>query len=154
MTLYFSEDIKEFLENLYKFSVKYLIVGGEAVIFYGYPRLTGDVDIFYECEISNIENLYKALNAFWDNSIPGIKSCGELLEPGLIVQFGVPPNRIDLINKISGISFQEAWKDKITVKVHDKDLQFDIYYIGKKELIKNKTASARPKDLEDLKFLN
>ena len=94
---YFSNDIREFLFLLTKYSVKYVILGGEAVIYYRYARLTGDVDIFFGNTEKNVEKLFMALKEFWNNSIPGIKDKEELKEQGVIIQFGVPPNRIDLL---------------------------------------------------------
>lgn len=81
----FSPDIREFLSLLYKYNVEYLIIGGQAVIFYGHIRLTGDVDIFYNQDESNAKRLYKALNEFWDNNIPGIRNFNELMEDNLIL---------------------------------------------------------------------
>src|SRR5690625_2682985 len=81
---YFSEDIEEFLQLLHKHAVRYMIVGGEAVIYYGHPRLTGDVDIFYGLSIENINRLYNALLEFWNGDIPGIKEWQELQTPSYI----------------------------------------------------------------------
>jgi predicted nucleotidyltransferase len=150
---YFSKDVQDFLKLLADHDVKYLIVGGEAVIYYGHARLTGDVDFFYRSTKKNAAKLYRALDEFWGGDIPGISALEELMEPGLILQFGVPPNRIDLINRISGISFQEAWKGKKTISIEIGGAKFPIFLIGLKELIKNKEAIRRPKDLEDLKYL-
>ncbi len=150
---YFSHDIQEFLFLLSNYEVKYLIVGGEAVIYYGHPRLTGDIDIFYKLSSNNAKRLFEALKEFWDGEIPGIQSRMELLEPGVIIQFGVPPNRIDLINRIENVQFDIAWQEKVTetFTLHDKSIS--IYYIGIKQLIQNKASLKRPKDLEDLKYL-
>lgn len=71
---HFSPDIQEFIGLLSINKVKYVIVGGEAVIYYGYARLTGDVDFFYEASLENTERLYIALDSFWGSAIPGIKS--------------------------------------------------------------------------------
>jgi hypothetical protein len=71
----------------------------------------------------------------------------------MIIQFGYPPNRIDLLNTISGVTFDEAWKDKISEKLLIQGQRVDIRYIGLAALIKNKAAVGRPKDLEDLKYL-
>ena len=109
---HFSTDIAEFIESLYRFNVRYLLVGGEAVIFYGHARLTGDVDFFFE---NTEENAY-ALLEFWKGSIPEIESASELREPGLILQFGVPPDRIDLMNRISGVNFLDAWANRVEQK--------------------------------------
>ena len=150
---YFSKDVQDFLRLLAAHEVKYLIVGGEAVIYYGFARLTGDVDFFYESTRKNTVKLYRSLEEFWEGNIPGIRAPEELIEPGLILQFGVPPNRIDLINRISGVSFQEAWKGKKDITMEIGGKKFPIYLIGLKALIKNKEAIGRPKDLEDLTYL-
>jgi hypothetical protein len=68
---YFSKDVQEFLKLLASRQVKYLIVGGEAVIYHGYARLTGDVDFFFEPSKQNARKLYKALKEFWAGEIPG-----------------------------------------------------------------------------------
>jgi hypothetical protein len=93
------------------------------------------------------------LKEFWAGDIPGIKAVDELMEEGLILQFGVPPNRIDLINQISGVTFREAWENKSRDSIESGEKEIPIYLIGLKQLIKNKEAIARPKDMEDLKYL-
>ena len=150
---HFSEDIQEFLFLLNKHQVRYLIVGGEAVIYYGYVRLTGDIDFYFDLLPDNTKGLYNALNEFWEGEIPGIKSQEELLEPGVIIQFGVPPNRIDLINKIEGVIFNDAWKDKAIETIIFNKQVISVYFIGIKQLIRNKASLNRPKDLDDLKYL-
>src|SRR5690625_1956329 len=110
---YFSEDIDEFLQLLHKHAVRYMIVGGEAVIYYGDPRLTCDVDIFYGLSIENINRRYNALLEFWNGDIPGIKEWQELQTPSYIIQFGISPNRMDLMNTIDGVDFDEAWKERV-----------------------------------------
>ncbi len=91
---YFSSDTLEFLRLLSKYEVRYIIVGGEAVIYYGYPRLTGDVDFFYSPDDQNSDLLFKALLDFWDDDIPGLRDSEELQSPGYVIQFGVPPNEL------------------------------------------------------------
>ena len=150
---HFSKDIQEFLFLLKKHNVQYLIVGGEAVIYYGLARLTGDVDFYYRNEIDKIVKLYNVLQEFWMGNIPGLKSIDELKEPGFVIQFGVPPNRIDLINKIDNVEFEKAWENKKIEKIKAKKESIPIFYIGLKELIKNKQALNRFKDQEDLKYL-
>lgn len=150
---HFSSDIQEFLRLLTIHEVRYVIVGGEAVIYYGYARLTGDVDIFYEISSENVKNLYDALETFWEGKIPGLKSAEELSAPGIILQFGIPPNRIDLINFIDAVSFEEAWESRIEEEIKIKGKKYSVYYIGLKQLIKNKKAIKRYKDLDDLKYL-
>jgi len=150
---YFSKDVQEFLKLLADYKVKYLIVGGEAVIYHGYARLTGDVDFFFESSRQNARKLYVALKEFWAGEIPGIRAFEELMEIGLILQFGVPPNRIDLINQITGVTFPGAWENKTIDSIESAGEEIPIYFIGLEELIKNKKAIGRPKDMEDLKYL-
>jgi predicted nucleotidyltransferase len=149
----FSSDITEFLSLLSAHGVRYLIVGGEAVIYYGYARLTGDVDIFYEASAENAAALFAALLEFWNGEVPGVGAARELLEPGLILQFGVPPNRIDLLNRIDGVSFPECWGPRKEVDLSLRGRRFPVNYIGRQQLIKNKEAARRDKDLDDLRFL-
>ena len=114
---YFSDDILDFLVLLDKYSVKYLIVGGQASIYYGHVRLTGDIDIFYENKNDNIEKLFKVLHEFWAGNIPLLNKPEELKQSGMVFQFGVPPNRLDLINNIGNVDFEEAWDTRETVLI-------------------------------------
>jgi len=150
---HFSADAQEFLELLDRYQVKYLIVGGEAVIYYGHVRLTGDLDIFYENSPDNAERLFRALKEFWDGDIPGVDSPEELRQQGTILQFGRPPNRIDLMTEIEGIRFGEAWATRKTVIMAAEGKTVPIHYIDLDHLIRNKENVKRPKDLEDLEYL-
>jgi hypothetical protein len=150
----FSPDILEFLRLLEKNEVRYVIVGGEAVIFYGYPRFTGDIDFFFGRDTQNIERLFQCLLEFWNGNIPVVKEADELKEEGLVLQFGRPPHRLDLLNKIDGIEFEEAWSGRQKVSISGMDAPIRAFYMGKSELIKNKAASSRPKDLDDIEHLS
>lgn len=150
---HFPPDAQEMLSALAKHKVRYLIVGAEAVIYHGFARLTGDIDIFYDSTEVNAARLLEALKDFWKGRVPGIKTASDLCQAGMIVQFGHPPNRIDLINEISGVGFAEAWERRSN-QVHIlKGKRLRVPYIGLLDLIKNKKACGRPKDLEDLKYL-
>jgi len=151
---YFSKDTLELLNILEAYRVRYVIVGGEAVIFYGYSRVTGDIDLFYDNSESNTRNLYDAMLNFWGGDIPGINSPDEFMEPGVIIQFGQPPNRIDFLNTVDGISFSEAWESRCIHRIKSNDTEITVYYIGLEPLIKNKKASGRYKDMDDLRFLS
>lgn len=130
-----------------------MIVGGEAVIYYGYARLTGDVDFFYARSEDNAKRLFSALKKFWKGEIPGVRTYEEFKRKGSIIQFGRPPNRIDLINDISALSFQDAWINRTIEEVIIGEKRYPVYYIGLNDLIKNKRKANRYKDLEDLKYL-
>jgi len=149
----FSADVLEFIRLLRRFKVHYLVVGGEAVIFHGYPRLTGDIDFYFQRTAGNVARLFKALEVFWDNNIPGIKTAKELLEPGIIIQFGRPPNRIDLHGQIDGVSFAAAWKSRVAARLETRAESIPLFYIGIDALRRNKRATGRPRDLDDLEHL-
>lgn len=150
----FSEDASDFLSLLSSHDVQYLVVGGWAVIYHGYSRLTDVIDVFYEISEKNVQNLYLALNEFWDNDIPGVVNENELMQQGVIIQFGIVPNRIDLINDVEEINFTEAWSNRVDDRFSHHGKEVTIHYMGFDDLIKNKKAVGRNKDLEDLKFLN
>ncbi len=147
---HFSPDTWEFIQLLDRHGVEYVIVGGEAVIHYGYVRLTGDVDFFYRTDGGNTERLYAALLDFWDGDVPGFDRAEELTLPDLVVQFGRPPNRIDLLTAISGVAFEDAWSTRETLVADDGT---PVHLISRSLLIVNKEASARPKDIDDAAFL-
>ena len=90
----FSKDILDFLALLRKHNVRYLVVGGEAVIQYGYARFTADMDLFYDNAEPNVERLYQALLEFWGGSVPGIESSRNLRATGKIFPFGSPPDQL------------------------------------------------------------
>jgi hypothetical protein len=150
---YFSPDILEFIKLLHAQKVRYVVVGGEAVIYYGHARLTGDIDFFYDSGQENAAALFQVLKVFWGGKIPGIARVEELQEEGVIIQFGRPPNRIDLLNRIDGVTFSEAWNARSTVAIRTSDAQLPLFYLGLADLIRNKQACGRPKDHEDLNFL-
>lgn len=150
----FSRDILIFLRLLARHRVRYLIVGGEAVIFHGYPRVTGDIDFFYENTPSNTTRLFAALLEFWDGRIPGVATAAELREEGMILQFGRPPHRIDLMNRIDGVRFAEAWPSRIRLQLQAAADRVPAAYIDLPSLLKNKKATKRPKDMEDVRFLS
>jgi hypothetical protein len=150
---YFSRDVQDLLRLLFEHEVRYLIVGAEAVIFHGFARLTGDTDIYFEPSAKNSQALFAALREFWRGQMPGIEAPEDLAGKGTVFQFGYPPNRIDLINSLSGVGFSEAWKGRVSQKIVIRKQKITIHYIGLSALIKNKEACGRPKDLEDLRYL-
>jgi hypothetical protein len=148
---HFSPDTLEFIRLLQLHGVRYVIVGGEAVIFHGHARFTGDVDFFYSTDEQNTDRLFRVLKEFWDNDIPGIRNAEELRQVGYVIQFGRPPNRIDLLSSIDGLTFEEAWETRLEVEISELEVHTAILSV--EMLIKNKRATARPKDLDDLAFL-
>lgn len=150
---HFSSDVLELLSLFHRFEVRYVIIGGEAVIYHGHARLTGDIDFFYEISKENSLRLYESLKEFWGGSVPEIEDPSELTRSGLVLQYGRPPNRIDLVNQINGITFQEAWDSRLEEQIVRQDETIPVYFIGLDALIRNKEATARDKDRDDLRFL-
>jgi len=150
---HFSPDTLEFIRLLQAHQARYVVVGGEAVIYHGYPRFTGDIDFFFSDAPDNVEAVFAALREFWGGSVPGIESAEELAEPGVIIQFGRPPNRIDLLNRIDGVNFQVAWNDRVELRVSCPAREVSLLMIDFRNLLRNKRAASRPKDLDDLRAL-
>jgi hypothetical protein len=146
---FLSPDTRELIATLHKHGVRYLIVGGAAVIYYGHIRTTGDVDFFYDRSAENAQRIYAALDEFWAGHIPNLGRWQELTADGMILQFGVPPNRIDFINNIDGVDFAAAWPKRLTLPLKVGE----VFLISLEDLIRNKEASGRPRDIEDVKFL-
>ena len=152
---HFSADVQELIRLFHEHSVRFLLVGGEAVIYHGYPRLTGDVDFWWEQTLDNAARLFTALGEFWGGAVPGILSAKDLSNPGVVVQFGRPPHRIDLLSAIDGVTFAEAWPEHVEeALVPDTGAPVPLPIIGLDQLIKNKRASARHKDLDDVEHLS
>lgn len=151
---YFSTDVQEFIRALSVHDVRYVIVGGEAVVYHGHARLTNGIDFFYEPTADNAEKLWDALDDYWAGEMPGLKSAEGLLLIGATVQYGVPPNQIVLYNSLTNTAFDEAWDAKVDESIRIKRKKYPIYFIGLEDLIKNKYALKRDIDKEDLKYLN
>ena len=151
---YFSSDVQEFIQALSDQDVRYIVVGGEAVVYHGHARLTNGIDFFYEPTADNAEKLYAALDDYWAGEMPGLKSAEGLLLIGATVQYGVPPNQIVLYNSLTNAAFDEAWEAKVDESIRIRRKKYHVYFIGLENLIKNKTALKRDIDKEDLKYLN
>lgn len=141
------KDFEEFLKLLDSNKVRYVIVGGYAFGFHARPRYTEDLDIFVESLPLNADRLMAVLKIFGFSS-PDIAP-RDFLRPKYVIQLGIPPVRIDLLTSISGVSFSAAWKGKRRGRYGKSR----VWFIGRRELIRNKRASGREKDLMDLRFL-
>ena len=141
------KDFREFLVLLNQNEVEYLVVGGYAVAFHGHPRYTGDLDIWVNSTNNNLEKLIKTIEQFGFESdlLKNIDFVNEVVA----FHLGTPPVRIDIMNKISGVKFLECYPRKQKLKIGG----LTIHYIGFDDLIKNKKASGRHKDLSDIENL-
>lgn len=145
----FSTDIRDFMRCLQRRGVRHLIVGGNAVIFHGFIRYTGDIDFFYEDTADNRLALWNALHDFWGGAVPEASSPDDLASPGAVLQFGRPPNRIDLLNRIEGVAFEDAWPRRVEACLRDEAGDLTLHYLGKEDLLANKQAVGRRRDLDD-----
>ena len=127
--------------------VEYVVVGGHAVAFHGHPRFTGDIDFLVRAASENAKRVLRVLNAFGFGNV-GISE-RDLLEPGRIIQLGHPPNRIDILTSISGVDFKTAWGSRVPTVLDDQAVDL----IGWHELLQNKRAAGRQKDLADIEKL-
>ncbi|MEL7122928.1 MAG: nucleotidyltransferase [Bacteroidota bacterium] len=142
-----SQDFKEFVELLNHHEVKYMITGGYAVAIYGHPRYTGDIDVWIEASKVNADKLVSVFNDFGLSSF-GLKS-EHFTKPDQVIQIGYPPYRIDILTSIDGVIFHEAYQNKKKVEIDGIDVRF----IGLEDLIKNKKATGRGIDLDDIENL-
>jgi hypothetical protein len=127
--------------------VRFLVVGAYALALHAKPGATSDLDLWVEPTRENAERVFSALKRFG-------APLAELTEadfttPELVFQIGVPPRRIDILTELTGLSFSEAWNDRMLYELGPAR----VYFIGKRSLVKNKRALGRPKDLADLQLL-
>ena len=142
-----NSDFRDLLQLLNEEKSEYLLVGAHAVIFYSEPRYTKDIDIWVSVHGDNPEKVYRALKRF--GAPVSILKIDEIRKENLVYQMGVPPNRIDILFGIDGISFSEAWPNRVISDYAGVQMNL----ISKEDLIRNKTASGRPQDLLDLSKL-
>lgn len=139
------DDFREFIQCLNKHSVKYLLVGGWAVGIYGNPRATKDIAFLIATDDDNINLLQKALYEFGAPTVENLV----FQEPGNVYRIGRSPIQIDIINQASGINFEECYARRELITTEEIEIQI----ISKTDLIRNKKASGRHRDLADVEFL-
>ncbi len=141
------KDFEEFIELLNTNNIKYMIVGAYALALYAKPRNTGDIDVFIERGETNASEMIKVLKQFGFEASGIIKD--DFLTEGRIIQLGVSPVRIDIMNHIDGVLFEDAYGSVEKVRFGSTIANF----ISSKDLIKNKLSSNRKKDQADLEEL-
>jgi hypothetical protein len=146
-TIRLPPDFKEFLQLLNAHGVEYLLVGGYAVGYYGYPRPTGDMDVWVAKQQQNADNLVNVLQAF-GFSTPDL-SPALFLADNQIVRLGFPPLRIEILTNLSGVDFADCYAQRAQVVIDDVPINL----INLAQLKINKRASGRHKDLNDLENL-
>lgn len=146
-TIRLPPDFKDFLQLLNSHHVEYLLIGGYAVGYHGYPRATGDMDIWIAIHPQNAEQVVAALKEFGFD-LPDL-SAELFLKENQVIRMGVPPVKIDITTTISGVRFDECYAERI-VDVLDG---VQVNLISLKHLKANKKASGRLRDLADLENL-
>jgi hypothetical protein len=141
------EDLKELLRAFNGQKVRYLVVGGYAFGVYAEPRATKDLDLFIQANEENSQAVFRALTEY-GAPLAGFSSAD--FRDGTTFQIGQPPARIDLLQSIDGVSFDEAWEHSIEGLI---DAEIPTIVISKEDLIKNKLATGRERDLLDAKEL-
>lgn len=142
-----NEDYKEMLQLLSGEGVRFLLVGAYALGAHGYPRATGDIDIWIDANSKNATCLIRALKKF-GAPLEDISE-KDFQKKGIVFQIGVAPRRIDIITSIDGVSFEEAYRDRDSLKIDG----LTVPVLSLKSLIKNKESTGREKDLLDAKEL-
>jgi predicted nucleotidyltransferase len=140
-------DFREMLSCLKDAEVEFVIVGAYALAAHGFPRATGDIDIWVRNSSDNARKIMSALNKF--GAPTSNISEEDFTSPDMVVQIGVEPSRIDLLTRISGVDFDEAWGNKVSITIDD----LEIYVLSKADLLKNKSATGRDKDQGDIAWL-
>jgi len=141
------EDLKDLLRAFNAHAVKYLVVGGYAFGVHAEPRATKNLDLFIQPTQENSDAVFRALAQF-GAPLEGLGPADFM--DGTIFQIGQPPARVDILQQIDSISFDEAWVNRIEGRV---DGEVPAVVISKEDLIRNKVASGREQDLLDVKKL-
>jgi len=147
MDMVLPPDFKEFLNLLKSKNIRYLLIGGYAVGYHGYPRATNDMDIWIAIDPKTAEQMVLALKDFGFD-IPQL-SKKLFLKKNSIVRIGIAPMRIEIFTTISGVNFEDCFQQKIVDEIDG----IEVNIISLKQLKLNKQASGRHRDLDDIENL-
>ncbi len=142
-----NQDFVDLLRAFVDHDVRFLVVGAYALALHGRPRATGDLDVWIDPTPDNAARVMRALVAF--GAPVGDIAQADLASSGVVYQLGVPPGRIDILTDLTGITFAEAWAERLHRPFGDVDVDF----IGLRAFIRNKRATGRAKDLGDIEGL-
>ncbi|RPJ85970.1 MAG: hypothetical protein EHM18_08625 [Acidobacteria bacterium] len=140
-------DFKELLSVLNAHNVRYLVVGGYAVMKYSEPRFTKDLDLWISIDPENARAVFAALQDF-GAPLSGLTE-ESFSKEGCFYQMGVPPLRVDVMMSLPGMTFEEAWPRRVMLELEETSIPF----VSKEDLIRIKRASGRSQDLLDAKRL-
>ncbi len=137
-------DFVDLLRAFVAADVRFLVVGAYALALHGRPRATGDLDVWVEATPDNAARVMKALRAF--GAPTADISEADFSREGVTYQIGLPPGRIDILTELTGLTFAEAWPDRLNRPFGEIAVDF----IGRVAFLRNKRATGRPKDLGDI----
>ena len=143
------QDFVDLLELLVEHRVDFLVIGAHALAAHGFTRFTKAIDLFVRPTLPNAERVMSALVGFGAPIQAHGVSARDFATPGTVYQMGLPPRRIDLTTDISGVSYDEAAEGAFTKELAGLHLRF----LGLQELVRNKRASGRTRDLLDIQLL-
>jgi len=144
----FNPDFKDMLLALSGAKIDFLLVGAYAVAAHGHPRATGDLDLWVRPDSETAPRVYRALADF--GAPLHDLTIDDLAKPGMVFQIGVEPSRIDILTAISGVNFEHAWENRLSIELDG----IEVCVIGRADLIVNKRACGRPKDIADAETLD
>lgn len=144
----FNQNFTDFINLLEEYKVRYVLVGGLAVLMNGHFRTTKDMDIFYEAEENNCKHLLHVINEFGFGYLK--LTVNDLMDTKSFIKLGNEPERIDLFNELPGVTFEEVYRDAFDYKEDDS---FTVKVIHVNHLIQNKKTVGRYQDLADVKKL-
>ena len=144
-----TDDYRDLLAALVAAGARFIVVGAHALSIHGVPRATVDLDVWTEPTPENAHRVWRALAAFGAplETLDIVES--DFTRPDIVAQLGLPPNRIDILTGLSGLTFEEAWPGRVEAEIDGVRVPF----LGRDALIKNKRASGRKKDLGDIEAL-
>lgn len=139
-----NQDFVDLLRAFIAAEVRFIVVGAYALAIHGRPRATGDLDLWVEPTATNAHRVMHALREFGAPTIEVREE--DFAQPGVTYQIGLPPRRIDILTDLTGLTFVEAWPNRVTHAFGELQVAF----IGRDDFIHNKRATGRPKDLGDI----
>lgn len=143
------KDQRDLLRVFNAYGVKYLVIGAHAVGVHAEPRGTKDLDVFIKADEINSKAVYAALKEY--GAPLGKMTTADFNDkPSSVFQIGVEPDRVDILQGVAGVTFDEAWKDRVEALL---DTDTPAYVISLEHLIQNKLASGRHQDLADVEKL-
>lgn len=137
-------DFRDILSGFCEEKVEFILVGAYALAVYGFPRATGDIDLWIRCSSENARRVVRALTTF--GAPPSGIDEEALRAPDNVLQIGVAPRRIDILTSIDGVDFDDAWRDRTDTEVEG----LKVSVIGRRHLVLNKKAVGRPQDMADV----